>query len=86
MAHETCQVFSAQYGIFYWYPVNGSNNLTQSDSRPMQLCPACLRKLHAIAGFAPVERDRKLQEVYQPFGFTDEATWVQRRRQTVRGE
>lgn len=86
LAHETCHVFGMQHCIFYSCPVNGSNNLAESDSRPMQLCPVCLRKLHAIVGFDPNERDRRLQEVYQRFGFTDEAAWLQRRRKTVIGK
>ncbi len=86
LAHETCHAFGMQHCIYFSCPVNGSNNLAENDSRPMQLCPVCLRKLHAIIGFDPVDRDRKLQEVYQQFGFNDEAAWVQRRRKTVTGE
>ncbi len=86
LAHETCHIFGMQHCIFYSCPVNGSNHLAENDSRPMQLCPVCLRKLHAIVGFDPVERDRKLQEVYQQFQFLDEAAWIQRRLRAVAGE
>lgn len=83
LAHEICHIFGMQHCIYFSCPVNGSNNLDENDSRPMQLCPVCLRKLHAIVGFDPVDRDRRLIEVYQQLGFATEATWLQRRLQTV---
>lgn len=83
LAHETCHIFGMQHCIYFSCPVNGSNNLDENDSRPMQLCPVCLRKLHSTIGFDPVERDRKLLEIYQNFGFHKEAEWVQRRIRTV---
>lgn len=86
LAHEICHIFGMQHCIYFSCPVNGSNNLAESDSRPMQLCPVCLRKLHGIVGFDPVDRDRKLQEIYQRFGFTNEAAWIHRRLQTVIGK
>ena len=79
LAHETCHVFGMQHCIYFLCPVNGSNNLAENDSRPMQLCPVCLRKLHAIVGFDPVDRDRRLLDVYQQFGFANEAAWIRHR-------
>lgn len=86
LAHETCHAFGMQHCIYYLCPVNGSNNLAENDSRPMQLCPVCLRKLHAIVSFDPVDRDRALIEVYQRFGFATDAAWGQRRLRVVTGE
>lgn len=79
LAHEICHIFGMHHCIYFLCPVNGSNNLDENDSRPMQLCPVCLRKLHAVVGFDPVERDRNLMAVYQCFGFRAEAEWIERR-------
>ncbi len=83
LAHEICHIFGMQHCIYFKCPVNGSNNLDENDSRPMQLCPVCLRKLHSTIGFDPAERDRRLIEVYQRFGFTQEAEWIKRRLKNV---
>lgn len=83
LAHEICHIFGMQHCIYFSCPVNGSNNLDENDSRPMQLCPVCLRKLHSTIGFDPVERDRGLLEVYRSLGFRKEDEWVQRRIRTV---
>lgn len=83
LAHEICHIFGMQHCIYFKCPVNGSNNLDESDSRPMQLCPVCLRKLHSTIGFDPVERDRRLIDVYQQLGFVNEAEWIKHRLQTV---
>ena len=79
LAHEICHIFGMQHCIYFQCPVNGSNHLDESDSRPMQLCPVCLRKLHSTIGFDPVERDRHLIELYQRLGFVHEAEWLKRR-------
>ena len=83
LAHETCHIFGMQHCIYFQCPVNGSNNLDENDSRPMQLCPVCLRKLHSTIGFNSIERDRRLVEVYQRLGFTKESEWINRRLKSV---
>ncbi len=83
LAHEICHIFGMQHCIYFKCPVNGSNNLDESDSRPMQLCPVCLRKLHSTIRFDPAERDRRLIDVYEQFGFTEEAAWIKRRREHI---
>ena len=72
-----------QHCIYFKCPVNGSNNLDENDSRPMQLCPVCLRKLHSTIGFDPVERNRQLIDVYERFGFATEAEWLKQRIKNV---
>ncbi len=83
LAHETCHIFGMQHCIYFKCPVNGSNNLDENDSRPMQLCPVCLRKLHSTIRFDPIDRDRRLVEVYQRLGFTKEAEWINKRLKSV---
>lgn len=83
LAHEICHIFGMQHCIYFKCPVNGSNNLAENDSRPMQLCPVCLRKLHFTIGFDPNVRDRHLIDVYERLKFADEAKWIKRRLQNV---
>ena len=83
LAHEIGHIFGMQHCIYFKCPVNGSNNLDESDSRPMQLCPVCLRKLHSTIGFDPVARDRRLIEIYKQLGFDSEAEWTKHRLETV---
>lgn len=83
LAHEICHIFGMQHCIYFKCPVNGSNNLDESDSRPMQPCPVCLRKLHSTIGFDLIERDRRLVDVYERFGFTEEAMWIKRRLEHI---
>lgn len=83
LAHETCHIFGMQHCIYFECTVNGSNHLDEADSRPLQLCPVCLRKLHSTIGFDPDTRDRRLSEVYQLFGFAADAEWIKRRLKSV---
>lgn len=83
LAHEICHMFGITHCTFFACAVNGSNNLDENDSRPMHVCPVCLRKLHSSIGFDPVERDRNLLQVYQRLGLTHDAAWQERRLKTV---
>lgn len=85
LAHEICHMFGMQHCIYFSCAVNGSNNLDESSSRPLHVCPVCLRKLHASVGFDPVERDRTLLPVYQRLELNSEADWVVRRLKSVVG-
>ena len=43
--HETAHIFSIPHCIAYDCVMNGPNHRAESDSRPLLLCPVCLRKL-----------------------------------------
>jgi archaemetzincin len=58
---------------------NGSNHLQENDSRPMHLCPSCLRKLHYQLNFDIMKRYRDLYHFYRQVGFEEEMQWVQQR-------
>ena len=85
LAHEICHMFGMQHCIFFACAVNGSNNLDENDSRPLHVCPVCLRKLHASIGFDPIERDRNLLPIYRRLGLERDADWLERRLQSVGG-
>jgi archaemetzincin len=56
--------------------MNGSNHLGELDSRPLHLCPVCLRKLQWSVGFDAVMRDERLLSVVEEAGWTAERTWL----------
>ena len=63
--------------------MNGSNNLAESDSRPLHLCPVCLRKLQAVLGFDVLDRYRRLREFYRQVDFGEEGRWVAERLKAI---
>lgn len=84
--HEIGHLFGLTHCAFYSCSMNGSNHLQESDSRPMHLCPVCLRKIHYSIGFDLIQRYRKLADFYQTAEFAEEAQWVQDRIKTLLGE
>ena len=89
LAHETGHMFGLEHCIYFKCAMNGSNHLKESDSRPMHLCPVCLRKLQCSIGFDVVSRYRNLLQFYRPaepqarrgwkVGFEEEAQWIIKR-------
>jgi archaemetzincin len=84
LAHETGHMFGLAHCTYFNCLMNGSNHLTESDRRPLHLCPVCLRKLQWNIGFDVVERYTALERVNRAAGFIDEADWLTRRIKTVR--
>jgi archaemetzincin len=85
LVHETAHMFSLAHCIFFKCVVNGSNHLQESDSRPLSLCPVCLRKLQFSIGFDVVDRYKKLEDFYRKIGFPHEARWVANRLRRITG-
>jgi archaemetzincin len=79
LTHETAHMFGLQHCIYFKCALNGSNHLQESDSRPLHLCPVCLRKLQYSIRFDVVTRYRNLLQFYRKAGFDDEAKWVANR-------
>jgi archaemetzincin len=63
--------------------MNGSNHLQESDSRPLSLCPVCLRKLQSNIGFDVVVRYHRLQQFYRNVGFNFEQDWITKRLKKI---
>lgn len=59
--------------------MNGSNHLAESDATPLQLCPVCLRKLHAANAFDIQDRYRELRSFFEREKLEDDANWMVRR-------
>lgn len=73
LVHETAHMFGLKHCIYFKCVLNGSNHLKESDSRPVHLCPVCLRKLQHSIGFDIVNRYRNLFHFYQKTGLDDES-------------
>jgi archaemetzincin len=70
--HETGHMFSIPHCIFYECNMCGSNNLAESDRRPLEPCPSCLAKLCYATGADPAKRFRSLIEFHKAHGFKRE--------------
>ena len=56
LPHETGHMFGLAHCVCFSRVMNGSNDLQESDRRPLHLCPVCLRKLQFSVGFDVVKR------------------------------
>ena len=59
-AHETGHMFSIVHCTAYECLMCGSNNLGESDRRPLWFCPECVSKVHWACDANPQERFWKL--------------------------
>lgn len=85
LVHETGHIFGLQHCIFFRCVMNGSNHLKESDSRPLYLCPVCLRKLHNSVGFDVTSRYKNIYRFYKKLGFDDDAQWIAHRLEHILG-
>ena len=83
LVHETAHMFSLTHCIYFKCVMNGSNHLQESDSRPLSLCPVCLRKLQSSIEFDVAARYHRLQQFYRNVGFNFEQDWVTRRLKKI---
>ena len=79
LAHETGHMFGILHCTHFHCLMNGSNHLEELDAEPIHLCPVDLLKLYWIIEFDLVQRYERLIEVYEQFGFSDEAEWLENR-------
>ncbi len=83
LVHEMSHMFSLSHCIYFKCVMNGSNHLQESDARPLNLCPLCLRKLQFSAEFDVVVRYHKLLKFYHRAGFAKEIRWVSTRLKNI---
>lgn len=79
MCHEIGHMFGLKHCIFFKCIMNGSNHLDESDSRPIFLCPVCLRKLHFTCKFDIIERYQKMEAFWAEHNLQGDADWLNRR-------
>ncbi|XP_058026400.1 archaemetzincin-2 isoform X3 [Ahaetulla prasina] len=61
LTHEIGHIFGLHHCQWLQCVMQGSNHLEESDRRPLDLCPICLRKLQSVLGFSILERYKALQ-------------------------
>ncbi|EMI42094.1 archaemetzincin [Rhodopirellula sp. SWK7] len=73
--HETGHMFSVSHCTAYECNMCGSNSLSESDRRPLYLCPNCVAKIIWSTNSDPVERFEKLLGFCQKHELDDEAEY-----------
>lgn len=86
LAHEAGHIFGLAHCVYFSCLMNGSNNLAESDRRPLHLCPVCLRKLQWSISFDVVERYASLERVTRQANLIDEAEWLSRQTERLKSE
>ncbi|XP_042305665.1 archaemetzincin-2 [Sceloporus undulatus] len=61
LTHEIGHIFGLHHCQWLECVMQGSNHLEESDRRPLDLCPICLRKLQVALGFNIMERYKALK-------------------------
>lgn len=56
MTHEIGHMFGIKHCQWLSCVMQGSNHMEESDRRPLDFCPVCLRKLQDAIGFDIAER------------------------------
>jgi len=84
MVHETGHMFGLRHCRTWRCVMNGSNHLAESDSRPVFLCPECLRKLQWNLRFDIMNRYEKMAAFWAREGFEGETQWLRRRIEKLR--
>ena len=79
MVHEIGHMFGLNHCTWFECVMCGSNNLPESDARPMHACPVCLRKLHSGVPFDLMARSQWLAAWHDKHGMSAEAAWYKRR-------
>ena len=74
-AHETGHILSMPHCKTHECIMNGSNSQGESDSRPLYLCPVCLRKLCWNLQIEPAAYLERLRGFCQHNGLLEEAEW-----------
>lgn len=81
--HETGHMFSMRHCTKYECLMSGTNNLGETDRRPIDACPECMAKICWLSDIAAAERYRKLAEFCRRNGLTSEADEYERKAKAV---
>jgi len=77
-SHELCHVLTMRHCTAFLCLMNGSNHQEERDSRPLHLCPVCLRKLCWNLRVEPVPYLTKMKAFCQQNGPDTESGWYER--------
>lgn len=72
-SHETGHMLSIKHCIAYECNMCGSNHRSESDRRPLHLCPECVAKVWWATKCEPIKRYKTLQEFCEKNGLMPES-------------
>ena len=85
-AHETGHMFSMRHCITYQCVMNGTNQLAETDSRPIDACPDCMAKIAWLSHIDPKTRYDRLAAFCRKNGLNREADEFDRKGAAVNKE
>ena len=77
-SHETGHILTMRHCIAFECNLNGVNHQAEGDSKPLHLCPVCLRKLCWNLQVDPLRYLARLQTFCQENDLGDEVAWYAR--------
>jgi archaemetzincin len=83
VVHEIGHMFGMHHCLYFNCLMRGSNHLQEADSRPVHLCPICLRKAQSSCAFDIKEHYQKMLQFYEDNNFPKEAEWFRKRLATI---
>lgn len=82
--HETGHMFSMRHCTKYECLMSGTNNLTETDRRPLDVCPECMAKICWAMDYAPAARYEKLAKFWAQQGWREEENLFTKKREAVK--
>jgi archaemetzincin len=83
-AHETGHMFSMHHCTKYECVMSGTNQLSETDSRPIDACPECMAKIAWLSKVDPAARYARLAEFCRKNGLNKEADEFVRKAAAVK--
>ncbi len=83
-AHETGHMFSMRHCIKYECLMSGTNNIAETDSRPIDACPECTAKVLYLSHADAEKRFRELAEFARSHGLKADAAEFEKKAAAVR--
>jgi archaemetzincin len=68
--HETGHMFSFAHCTKYECVMSGTNHLSETDKRPVDVCPECMAKICWMSGYEPEKRYQDLAEFCRTHNLT----------------
>jgi archaemetzincin len=81
--HETGHMFSMRHCTKYECLMSGTNNLDETDRRPLDVCPECAAKIAWAMNYEPLERYRSLADFWNAQGWRQEAQVFTKKAEAV---
>lgn len=83
-AHETGHMFSMRHCIKYECLMSGTNNLAETDSRPIDACPECTAKVLFLSHADAEKRFRELADFARSHGLKNDAAGFEKKADAMR--